>query len=496
MANTSQRNGFNEFKDLTDRVAFAAGSAEISATGGSSDVYRATFSGNNVAVKVFRDMHVKTEDQRRSLASRIKDEMKVWGRMKHDNVLPFLGFCFYTTAHDSENAHRSIFSLVSPWMENGTIIEYCRSVQATNILEIRLKLLMDIVDGLSYLHSNGVVHGDIKGSNILVSHEGNALLADFGLARLVDDDTLFSNEVGTSTNNSLRGTIRWMAPELACGLDCAPRPTRQSDIWSYGCVVLELIASTVPYAKRRRLPSIIFAMFQKEPPAKYEGDMHPTDKDEHDIIPGIPVAFQRYQFLWTLCQACWNFEPDFRPRCQDIRLELSRAFEVRQPTSTLLTPQVEVTNVTSYDNSRYPGRFKPNITSQQSKACPPALIPQRTLSRNQSHRPRRSKVSPRRELLGRISPARPLKPLRGATDVLPASVTLSPRRDPNTFIIRFSTHTHSLDKVTGPHFSRAFILIVRNHVPMLVATVEYDGRLCFLHVYLRHDVGAPRNRCI
>lgn len=78
----------------------------------------------------------------------------------------------------------------------------------------------------------------IDQSNILVSDEGTAVLADFGLARLVDSDSVLSNDAFTSTNTGARGTIRWMAPEIACALDSSSNSTRESDIWSFGCVIL------------------------------------------------------------------------------------------------------------------------------------------------------------------------------------------------------------------------------------------------------------------
>lgn len=115
--------------------------------------------------------------------------------------------------------------------------------------------LLEAVEGLVYLHSRGVVHGDIKGvsdgishliiceplmrqNNILVSDKGTAILADFGLSRLLEADPMLSNQNYTSTSG-LKGTINWIAPELlGHEADSSPKASPESDVWSMGCVIL------------------------------------------------------------------------------------------------------------------------------------------------------------------------------------------------------------------------------------------------------------------
>ncbi|KZS95411.1 kinase-like protein [Sistotremastrum niveocremeum HHB9708] len=312
------------FEDLTDRITFNPDTATFIGSGGSSDIYKTTFNGKDVAIKVFRDILVRREEKRRLLARRINAETKAWSIMKHKNILPFLGVFFFRGGHGLAGSSITMFSLVSPWMKNGTVTEYLRHQSTKNRPQVRIELLTDIANGLTYLHSHGIVHGDIKGCNILVSDDGAALLADFGLAKRTETNSTSMNDADTSTNNGPRGTIRWMAPELACA-ESASNPTRESDIWSFGCVVLELIASVLPYEKRRNPFNVIHAMMHHEPPAKCEKSK--PDENALGIASGIPISFHKYPTLWALCQSCWNFNPAIRPNCKVILESLHEAAE-------------------------------------------------------------------------------------------------------------------------------------------------------------------------
>ena len=85
-----------------------------------------------------------------------------------------------------------------------------------------------MASALYYLHSNSIVHGDIKGSNVLASPNGDALLCDFGLAKLV----------GSQTSGSRKGsgTLRWESPELLHG----QTKSAASDVWAFGMTIYEV----------------------------------------------------------------------------------------------------------------------------------------------------------------------------------------------------------------------------------------------------------------
>ncbi|XP_078157531.1 mitogen-activated protein kinase kinase kinase 1-like [Carex rostrata] len=91
-----------------------------------------------------------------------------------------------------------------------------------------------ILNGLSYLHRRNILHRDIKCANILVDSNGCVKLADFGLAKEID---LLIQA------NSCKGSVYWMAPEVARSMPHGP----PCDIWSLGCTVLEMLTGNVPY---------------------------------------------------------------------------------------------------------------------------------------------------------------------------------------------------------------------------------------------------------
>lgn len=100
-----------------------------------------------------------------------------------------------------------------------------------------------ILSALSYIHSRKVVHKDIKGANILVGNSGNVKLADFGSAQQLEKSISISLK-SEKSNNSIVGSVPWMAPEVV-------RQTkygRKSDVWSFGCTVLEMVTGNPPWA--------------------------------------------------------------------------------------------------------------------------------------------------------------------------------------------------------------------------------------------------------
>ena len=101
------------------------------------------------------------------------------------------------------------------------------------------RYLVHLLAGLEYLHSQGIVHRDIKGENILVSEDGTAKLADFGASkRLGPDGTV------CETHHSLKGTPYFMAPEQMLQENVG----RKSDMWALGGVALLMATGQPPWA--------------------------------------------------------------------------------------------------------------------------------------------------------------------------------------------------------------------------------------------------------
>jgi serine/threonine protein kinase len=100
---------------------------------------------------------------------------------------------------------------------------------------------LEIAQGLDYLHSLNIVHGDLRGTNILISDEGNACLSDFGLATAFFE----ADPTAAITCSNHAGSVRWWAPELiepkSFGCERFVR-TPATDVYAYACVCLEVLS--------------------------------------------------------------------------------------------------------------------------------------------------------------------------------------------------------------------------------------------------------------
>ncbi|KAJ7235848.1 kinase-like domain-containing protein [Mycena rebaudengoi] len=188
--------------------------------GGFGDIYRASYAGKNVALKHIRTFQRGPELRRMRL--QFCREALVWQRLRNPFILPLIGI-------DRDTFPPSL-CMVSPWMEHGTVLKYLQEHGRRSVD----KFLSEIAQGLQYLHSQNIVHGDLRGANILITDEWAACLADFGLTHLSD--------ATTAATSNRAGSIRWMAPELIdpghFGLNFVRTPA--SDIYAFGCVCVEV----------------------------------------------------------------------------------------------------------------------------------------------------------------------------------------------------------------------------------------------------------------
>ncbi|KAG1815793.1 kinase-like domain-containing protein [Suillus variegatus] len=205
--------------------------------GGFSDVWKCTWIGKNMNIKVaVKTIRVQPDVKDREKKSRrLCKEAKIWATLEDEHILPLIGLTW---------GFGPLPALVCPWVENGSLQSYLELKNRDLSLEWRFRILLGLVSAVSYLHSKDVVHGDITGSNILINGRGEPLLSDFGLSSL--DVELTGNSYFTSCKP---GNVRWAAPELLIPLqDGSPcRACVKSDIYSVGCVMLQVLSGRVPY---------------------------------------------------------------------------------------------------------------------------------------------------------------------------------------------------------------------------------------------------------
>ncbi|KAF8130905.1 kinase-like domain-containing protein [Mycena galopus ATCC 62051] len=203
-------------------------------SGGFGDIYRASYNGTMVALKRVRMFQAGADSPRNRL--QFCRETLVWQTLRHQYVLPLIGIDRDTFPS---------FCLVSPWMQHGTILRYLSEHGRADVDE----MLLQIAEGLAYLHSMKIVHGDLRGTNILVSDDWNACLADFGLTGVIEDAASTTGGALTSTANHA-GSVRWFAPELIApttfGCERFMRTTA-SDVYAFACVCLELYTGRPPF---------------------------------------------------------------------------------------------------------------------------------------------------------------------------------------------------------------------------------------------------------
>ncbi|KAJ7609201.1 kinase-like domain-containing protein [Mycena polygramma] len=164
-------------------------------------------------------------------------EALVWQGLRHRFILPLLGI--------DRETFSPTFCMVSPWMKYGTVMKYLRDRGHGEVD----RLLLEIAQGLGYLHSLNLDHGDLRRTNTLISDDECACLSDFGLATTISNDDSTVGMLASSSNHA--GSVRWFAPELiepkAFGCEQFSR-TLASDVYAYGCVCLELHMGTPPFS--------------------------------------------------------------------------------------------------------------------------------------------------------------------------------------------------------------------------------------------------------
>ncbi|XP_030951428.1 cold-responsive protein kinase 1-like isoform X3 [Quercus lobata] len=183
--------------------------------GGFGSVYRGIISVPPKVIAVKKISATSKQGEREYMA-----EICTIGRMRHKNIVQLEGWC-----HEGEN-----LLLVYEFMSNGSLDRFIGKEFLD--WETRYKILTGLASALLYLHEecgNPVVHRDIKPNNVMLDSDFNAHLGDFGLARILQNDA--------SVTTMLAGTTRYLAPEIGF----IGKATPESDVYSFGMVVLEVV---------------------------------------------------------------------------------------------------------------------------------------------------------------------------------------------------------------------------------------------------------------
>jgi len=209
-----------------------------------STVYKAFQPGveRYVALKIM-PRHLADDPQ---FAARFQQEARVVAQLQHPHILPIYDF----------GQAEGYTYLAMPLMENGTLIDLMKG-QPLSLNEIK-RIISQIGDALDYAHTQGLVHRDVKPSNILIDKRGNCLLTDFGIVKLLQ------NKTATITTGGVTGTPAYMSPEQGMGRPLDGR----SDQYSLGVILYELATGRPPYDADTPMAVVIKHINESLPPPR------------------------------------------------------------------------------------------------------------------------------------------------------------------------------------------------------------------------------------
>ncbi|XP_004295533.1 PREDICTED: leucine-rich repeat receptor-like serine/threonine-protein kinase BAM3 [Fragaria vesca subsp. vesca] len=225
-SNTWKLTAFQKLEFGSEDILECIKDNNVIGRGGAGIVYRGTMlSGEQVAVKKLLGIN-KGSSHDNGLSA----EIQTLGKIRHRNIVRLLAFC----------SNKETNLLVYEYMPNGSLGEVLHGKRGGYLKwETRLNIAIEAAKGLCYLHhdcSPLILHRDVKSNNILLNSEFEAHVADFGLAKFLQD-------TGTSEcMSAIAGSYGYIAPEYAYTL----RVDEKSDVYSFGVVLLELITGRRP----------------------------------------------------------------------------------------------------------------------------------------------------------------------------------------------------------------------------------------------------------
>lgn len=204
------------------------------------------------------------KDKMREMVAALDQEIDTMQHLDHVNIVQYLG---------CERKEMSI-SIFLEYISGGSVGSCLRKHGKFEEVVVS-SLTRQTLAGLAYLHREGILHRDLKADNILLDLDGTCKISDFGISKKTD------NIYGNDASNSMQGSVFWMAPEVVRSQ--GQGYSAKVDIWSLGCVVLEMFAGRRPWSKEETVGAIYKLGSLNEAP--------PIPDDVAMSISPVAVAF-------------------------------------------------------------------------------------------------------------------------------------------------------------------------------------------------------------
>ncbi|XP_027362973.1 serine/threonine-protein kinase EDR1 isoform X2 [Abrus precatorius] len=244
--------------------------------GSYGEVYHADWNGTEVAVKKFLD-----QDFSGAALSEFKREVRIMRRLRHPNVVLFMGAV----------TRPPNLSIISEYLPRGSLYRILHRPNCQIDEKRRIKMALDVARGMNCLHTSTptIVHRDLKSPNLLVDKNWNVKVCDFGLSRLKHNTFLSSK--------STAGTPEWMAPEVLRN-----EPSNEKcDVYSFGVILWELATLRLPWSGMNPMQVVGAVGFQSR-----RLDI-PTEVD--------PIVAR-------IIRECWLQDPNLRPSFAQLTVAL------------------------------------------------------------------------------------------------------------------------------------------------------------------------------
>ncbi|CDP12370.1 unnamed protein product [Coffea canephora] len=266
----------------------------VIARGTFGTVHRGVYDGQDVAVKLLdwgEEGH-RTEAEIASLRAAFTQEVAVWHKLDHPNVTKFIGATMGSSELNiqTDNGHigmpSNVCCVVVEYLPGGALKNYLIKNRRKKLaFKVVVQMALDLARGLSYLHSQKIVHRDVKTENMLLDKTRTVKIADFGVARVEASNP---NDMTGET-----GTLGYMAPEVLNGNPY----NRKCDVYSFGICLWEIYCCDMPY------PDLSFSEVT-------------SAVVRQNLRPEIPRCCP--SSLANVMKRCWDANPDKRPEMDEV----------------------------------------------------------------------------------------------------------------------------------------------------------------------------------